>query len=424
MKRFRISITHKIGLLAACCLVGLFVLDAPVFCEVQKRPRAGSRKVVQLPAPNLSGSISLEQAINMRRSVRRFADKPLDFIQMGQLAWAGQGVTDKQSGYRAAPSAWALYPIELYFVAPEGQFVYRPENHSLEQVMASDLRSQLSAAVGQGTPAEAACDIVIAGSVKKLTPKCGNKATRFMLLEAGHVAENIQLQAIALGLASVPVGSFETKNVSKACGLTGDLEPLLIVCVGYPSAQSQGEKTSGEKKRAVLIVPSANFRDEELFETQRVLNEAGIETVIASSKVGPVQGVLGGLAASETTLDKVRVDDFDAVVFVGGPGAAEYYANPAALGIAREAATKRKAIAAISTAPTILAAAGVLRGVRATGLITHRETMQRGQAIYTGASVERDGMIITGSDPSVAVPFAQAIARAIQEKQAKPGKAL
>lgn len=120
----------------------------------------------------------------------------------------------------------------------------------------------------------------------------------------------------------------------------------------------------------------------------------------------------------------MRVEDFDAVVFVGGPGAAEYYINPAALGIAREAATKRKAIAAISTAPTILATAGVLRGVRATGLITQRETMQRGQAIYTGASVERDGMIITGSDPSVAVPFAQAIARAIQEKQPKPGKAL
>jgi protease I len=202
------------------------------------------------------------------------------------------------------------------------------------------------------------------------------------------------------------------------------LEPLLIVCVGYPLAQSQGEKTSGEKKRAVLVVPSANFRDEELFETQRVLNEAGIETVIASSKVGPVQGVLGGLAASEMALDKVRVEDFDAVVFVGGPGAAEYYINPAALGISREAAIKRKVIAAISTAPTILATAGVLRGVRATGLITQREIMQRGQAIYTGASVERDGMIITASDPSVAVPFAQAIVRALQEKQTKPGKAL
>jgi SagB-type dehydrogenase family enzyme len=424
MKRFRISIIHKVVLSAICCLAGLFVLDASVFCEVQKRPRAGGLKTVQLPAPNLSGSVSLEQSINTRRSVRRFADKPLDFIQMGQLAWAGQGITDKQSGHRAAPSAWALYPIELYFVTPEGQFVYRPESHSLEQVTASDIRKQLSAAVEQGTPAEAACDIVIAGSVRKLMPKCGNKSAKFMLLEAGHVAENIQLQAVALGLASVPVGSFETKNVAKACGLSGDSEPLLIVCVGYPLAQSQGEKSAGEKKRAVLVVPSANFRDEELFETQRVLTKADIETVIASSKIGPVQGVLGGLAASEVSLDRVRVEDFDAVVFIGGPGAADYFTNPAALGIAREAAARRRVIAAISTAPGILANAGVLRGVRATGLITQRELMQKGQAQYTGAGVERDGLIITGSDPSVVVPFAQAIAGALQEKQPKPGKAL
>ncbi len=84
-----------------------------------------------------------------------------------------------------------------------------------------------------------------------------------MLLEAGHVAENIQLQAVTLGLASVPVGDFEIKNVAKVCELPGDLEPLLIVCVGYPLVQQKPRAKTVRRrkaKRAVLIVPGANFK--------------------------------------------------------------------------------------------------------------------------------------------------------------------
>jgi SagB-type dehydrogenase family enzyme len=429
MKNFGISWFRRIGSLTVFCLAGLFVLDIPAFCEAQRRSRPGGSKVIQLPAPNLSGAVSVEEAIVMRRSVRQFADKPLNFVQMGQLAWAGQGITDKQRGLRAAPSAGALYPIDLFFVTPDGLFVYRPEGHSLEQLSQSDLRKQLSsAALGQGPVEDAACDIVIAGSVRKLATKYGNKATKFMLLEAGHVAENIQLQAVALGLVSLPVGAFDVKNIAKTCELSGDLEPLLIVCVGYPLVKQEpdksqpGDKTTTKAKRAVLVVPSVNFADEELFETRRVLTEASIETVIASSKIGPLQGTLGGITASEVVLDKVRVEDFDAVVFIGGPGAEEYFTNPAALGIVRESAARGKVIAAISIAPTILANAGVLRGVRATGFLPQREQMQRGGAQYTGAPVERDGLIITGSDPSAAIPFAQTVAAALQEGRPTPGK--
>jgi protease I len=186
-------------------------------------------------------------------------------------------------------------------------------------------------------------------------------------------------------------------------------------------SQPTGETAAGAKK-VVLVVPSANFRDEELFETRRVLTEGGIEVVIASSKIGPLQGTLGGIAASEVTLDKVRVEDFDAVVFIGGPGAIEYFANPTALGIVREAAARYKVIAAICIAPTVLANAGVLRGVRATGFITQREAMRKGGAQYTGTGVERDGLVITGSGPSAAVPFAQAVSAAIKERQPKSGE--
>jgi SagB-type dehydrogenase family enzyme len=413
---------RKVGILTVCCLAGLSVLTLPGFSRPQKRHRTGGLKVVQLPTPSTLGSISLEEAIRTRRSVRQFADQPLNFVQIGQLAWAGQGITDKQRGFRAAPSAGALYPIELYFITPEGLFVYRPDEHSLGQISPSDLRKQLSAAaLAQPWVAEAGCNIVIAGSVRKVAAKYGNKAEKFMLLEAGHVAENIQLQAVALGLASVPVGAFDIKNVAKICGLSGDLEPLLIVCVGYPATEGQpaGKATTGAK-RAVLIVPGANFRDEELFETQRILTGAGIKTVIASSRIGPLQGMLGGLAASEVTLDKVDVNDFDAVVFIGGPGAAEYFTNAVALGIAKEAAAKHKVVAAISFAPTILANAGVLRDVRATGFLPMREQMQEGGAKYTGNLIERDGLVITASDPSATVLFAQTIAAALLQQEGLP----
>ena len=428
MKQYGPYRIHKTGFFVSLCLVVLFVFDGLAFCEAQKRPRAGNLKVIQLPEPNLSGPVSLEGAISARRSVRQFSDKTLSFVQIGQLCWAGQGITDKRQGLRAAPSAWAAYPIELYFVTSDGTFIYRPDDHSLEQVIASDIRSQLSKAAGQDSIAEAACDIVIAGSVRKLAPRSGNKAVKFLFLEAGHVAENIQLQAVTLGLASVPVGAFEVKNVARVCGLSGDLEPLLIVCVGYPLTQpkSQGELKSGgaaeTKKKALLVVPSVNFSDDELFETRRVLNQAGIESVIASSKIGPLQGMFGALASSEISLDKVHVEDYDAVVFIDGSGTAEFFANRSALDIARQAAAEEKVLAAITVAPTILANAGVLRGKRATGYITQRDAIQKGDAQYTGAAVERDGLIITASAHSTVVPFAQAIVAALEGKQPKPSE--
>jgi protease I len=384
-------------------------------------------KVIQLPEPNRAGAVSLETAINMRRSVQQFADTSLSFAQIGQLVWAGQGITDKQQDLRAVPSAGGLYPIELYLVTPEGVFVYNPESHSLKQTSSLDLRKQLSAAAsGLGPVEDAACDIVIAGSVRKIAPKYGNKAQKLMLLEAGHVAGNIQLQAVSLGLASMPVGDLETRNAARVCELPAELEPLLIVCVGHPfvqqKSQDQSQPTVQISKKAVLIVPAARFADAELFETQRILNEAGIASVVASSKVGVIQGAFGGIFASEISLDNLKVEDYEAVVFIGGPGVADYFNNPAVLRIAREASARNRVIAAISNAPMILANAGVLRGVRATGLPQQQEQMKKTGAQFTGSAVERDGRIITANDSSVAVQFARAIVVALKERQSKPDK--
>jgi SagB-type dehydrogenase family enzyme len=409
---------------ASCCLAVLLAIILPVFGEASRRIRSAEEKVIQLPEPNKSGAVGVETAINTRRSAQQFADKPLNYAQIGQLLWAGQGIIDKQQGLRAAPSADAMYPIELYLVTHEGLFVYNPEENSLKQISTLDMRKQLSvAASGQGLVENAACDIIIAGSIRKAATKYGNKAQRFVLLEAGYVAENIQLQTVSMGLTSLPVGSFEPRNITRICELPGELEPLLIVCVGYPfvqqKTQDQAQSAVQTTKKAVIIVTATQYADAELVDIQRVLKEAGIIPVFVSSKIGTSQGAFGGIAASEITFDKLNVGDFDAVVFIGGLGDVDYFNNPAVLGIAREASAKNKVIAAISNATTILANAGVLRGIRATGLPQQQDQMKKAGAQYTGSAVERDGPIITANDSSVAVQFARTIVTAIKANQPK-----
>jgi protease I len=393
----------------------LLVWGETMFGQPIQNRRASARKVIQLPSPNLMGSVSVEEAISRQQSVRGFTDKPLSYVQIGQLAWAGLALAVKDVNNRGGN------PLEMYFLTAEGLFIYQPGPHSLEQVSPVDLRKQLSTTAGQEAIAQAGCDIIIAGAMKKTPPKPGSKAMKFMPLAAGQAAEKIRLQAAALGLGAVLVDEFEARDVERVCRLSADSAPLLIVSVGFPAEQKSQDgsamKPAGAAGNAVLIVPSVNFRDEEFFGTRRILTEAGIKVVLASSKIGTLQGMSGGIANSEITLDKVQVEDFNAVVFIGGMGAAEYYNNPSALEIARRAAASHKVIAAISTAPAILANAGVLKGVRATGFLSERGQMLKGGAKYTGTSLERDGLIITSSDFSAVTSFARAVVAAIAENR-------
>jgi len=405
MKRLIISIL---------ILAGLATLGFARAAGPRVSSRTPARKLIQLTPPKLKGSISFEEALAKRRSVRQYANRPVEFPLIGQLAWAGQGITELQKGLRTAPSAGATYPIDLYFATPEGLFVYRPQQHSLEQTLTDDVRAVL------GVP-PAPCDIIIAGSARKLTDQFRDKAKTYMLLEAGHIAQNIQLQAVCLGLGSVTIGGIDTRQVARVCRLPRNYEAVYVISVGYaatetatgnePNAPTQTPLTLG--KKAALIIPSRDFRDDELTETKRALDMAGIETVIASTRRGIIRGMLGNMVEAKVMLSGLRVDDYDAIVFIGGPGVEEYFDNALAKSIARDAAAKRKIVAAISAAPTILANAGALTGRRATAFLSEQEKLQQGGAIFTGAPLERDAYIITCSGPAMAVQFGIAIAEAL-----------
>jgi protease I len=397
-------------------IFGIVLICFAALCLGQRRTRS-PQKIIRLTNPNLTGTVSFEEALAKRRSVRLFANKPLESEQISQLAWAGQGITEPQRGLRTAPSAGETYPIDLYFATPEGLFVYRPAEHSLEQTSDQDIRGGLAAAASMDSVATAGCNIIVAGSVRKLTSQFRTKARTYMLLEAGHIAQNIQLQAVCLDLGSVTIGGFNSKDVSRTCRLTRGLEPIYIICVGYPIEQAAAEALQGQEgtvaKRAALIAASQNFRDEELFETKRTLDAAAIQTVIASTRIGIIRGTLGGIAEANILVGQLRVEDYDAIIFIGGPGAVEYAVNPAALNLAREAVRQRKILAAIDTAPTILANAGVLAGVRATSFLSERNRLILAGAVYTGIPVEQDRLIITGSGPAASIQFGRAIADAL-----------
>ena len=389
----------------------------------RKRNSSDSRlKIIQLSEPQTAGAISLEQALAGRRSIRQFTTQQLEFAQIGQLAWAGQGITETGRSFRTAPSAGALYPMQIYFVIRQGVFVYNPHKHSLEQTSDKDIRAELAgAALMQEAVSAAACNIVITGSARKLASKYGKKARRFMLLEAGHIAQNILLQAAALDLGAVPIGAFDINRVRKVCKLSKVLEPLYIIPVGHPRKKTEklediGKAGTAKQKEAVLITASRNFRDEELFETLRALDAAAIQSVVASTQTGFITGMLGGRAEATMLVSQINVDDYDAVIFVGGPGARQYFNDPAALKIARDAAQKGKVLAAICIAPTVLAKANLLNGVKATAFPTEAVSLQSAGARYTAAAVERDGLIITANGPAAAAMFAKEIVDALEKK--------
>jgi SagB-type dehydrogenase family enzyme len=189
--------------------------------------------IITFPKPKLTGSMSLEQAISERRSKRDFSSRTLSLEQIGQLLWAAQGI-GPDGRHRNAPSAGATYPLELFVVTGDGMFQYLPAEHAMEKESDSDLRANLAlAALSQGFVEAAPLTIVITAEFKRTMSHYGRRGVRYVYNEAGHVAQNVHLQAQAMGLGSVAVGAFKDKAVAKVISLPRHLEPVYMVTVGY-----------------------------------------------------------------------------------------------------------------------------------------------------------------------------------------------
>lgn len=189
--------------------------------------------VIKFPQPELKGKMSLEEAIAKRRSVRSYNGAPLSDRELSQLLWAAQGITDTAQGLRAAPSAGVTYPLETYVVDASGVFQYLPDSHQLRKVLENDLRSDLaSAALNQRWVHEASAVIVFAAVTERTTGRYGKRGLMYVHMEAGHAAQNIHLQAVALGMGSVPIGAFDNSAVARVLKLPADQTPLYLIPVG------------------------------------------------------------------------------------------------------------------------------------------------------------------------------------------------
>lgn len=225
------------------------LVSAGVFCagcgsgqEVGKSiltfPVAGT---TALPAPRTAGGVSLNEALSHRRSARSFTSEGLTREQVSQLLWASQGEpasppdgANETGATRMAPSAGALYPLEVYLLEGGVLSRYVPGSHSL-QVTASgiDPDDLKDAALGQAFVAGAPTVFVIAAEFERTRRKYGARADRYIWMEAGHAAQNLILEATALGLGSLTVGAFDDDAVRSVLGLPPELSPLYIIPVGH-----------------------------------------------------------------------------------------------------------------------------------------------------------------------------------------------
>ena len=195
-----------------------------------------SQREITLPPPRLKGEMSLEEAIAARRSVRSYADTPLSLEEIGQLLWAAQGITGKRDIKRAAPSAGGRCPLEFYVCWAEGVWHYRPQGHRLVLHLAEDVRGPLAqAAWEQRFVAQAPVVFAVAGVFERTTSRYGERGRiRYVPMDVGHAAQNLLLEAVALGLASVPVGAFDDAAVARVLQLPAEQEPLYLLPVGHP----------------------------------------------------------------------------------------------------------------------------------------------------------------------------------------------
>jgi len=196
------------------------------------------KEIIGLPFPRNKSAVSLEEAISLRSSIREYKDEALTQEEISWLLWAAQGMMQRKSG-RTVPSAGALYPLEIYLVVGKvkglaaGIYHYRPPEHSLVKIESGDKRSVLfNASLRQSSIKNAPVSLVICAKYQRTTQKYGERGSRYVHIEVGHVGQNIYLQTEALGLATVAIGAFNDEAVKKVLGVKE--EPIYIMPLGRP----------------------------------------------------------------------------------------------------------------------------------------------------------------------------------------------
>lgn len=195
-----------------------------------------TQEIIRFEPPALKGEYSLEELLWQRRSVRDYQEKTPSWEHIGKLFWAAQGVTNQESGGRTAPSAWGAYPLDVYVIVPNGVYHYLPKEHAVEQVKDHDIRNELAeAGLPQSTVHNSPCVFIFTADLNRLIPHCEilGDVLRYAHQESGHAAQNLILQAGALGMGGVPIGANIPLKGQQVIGIPPEQKVVYIIATGY-----------------------------------------------------------------------------------------------------------------------------------------------------------------------------------------------
>lgn len=221
--------------------VSLF-LSFNFFCQdikQENKMQTSDSEIIELPEPKFSSITSIEEVLHKRRSIRDYLDDPLSISDISQILWAAQGITEETYGLRTAPSAGALYPLEIYIAVSNvndlnpGVYKYKPQNHTLEKIDEGDKRLNISnAALQQDAIANSSAIVIISAVYERTAVKYGSRAERYIHIEVGSVGQNIYLQSVSLGLGTVMIGAFKDEALKKVLALPKNENLYAIMPLG------------------------------------------------------------------------------------------------------------------------------------------------------------------------------------------------
>lgn len=239
MKKFLIIIFAGLIIFSAWFLFSKIIPVNQNKIMREEKPNFDKEGNLVLPQPKTESKISIEEAILKRRSVREYKDEPLTLKEISQILWSAQGITNSSWGGRTAPSAGALYPLEVYLIVRKaenlgsGVYKYLPEGHKIKRILEKDISTDLArAALGQMFIAEAPVSLVISAVYSRTIGKYGDRGIQYVHLETGHAAQNVYLQVESLGLGTVTIGAFDDERIKEILTLSEEEIPLYIMPIG------------------------------------------------------------------------------------------------------------------------------------------------------------------------------------------------
>jgi len=202
------------------------------------REATSAEMIIKLPEVEYDSDFSIEKSLLKRRSIRRYKDESLEISEVSQLLWAAQGITNNR-GLRTAPSAGALYPLEVYVIVGNvhelqpGIYKYKPQEHEIHMLMEGDRRKDIcNASLGQSCVEAGAIVIIFSAVYERTTRKYQERGIRYVYMEVGHAAQNVYLQAESLNLGTVVVGAFYDDEIKRIMNMPDEENPLYIMPVG------------------------------------------------------------------------------------------------------------------------------------------------------------------------------------------------